>query len=273
MWRSAGTATSVLEAGAGPPLVLLHGGIECGGVYWAPVISRLAESYRVVVPDVPGLGESEPVTSMDAGSFADWCSALIRLRCGEKPVLVAHSLLGSFAARFAAQHGQLLNRLIIYGAPGVGPYRLPLGLMVTAIRFDLRPSERNSERFERWAFLDVDRTLALDAEWFAAFRAYALSRAVVPHVKRTMRQLIKTGTKQVPDTELQRIPVPTALLWGRHDRMAPLRLAEGAGSRLGWPVYVIDDAGHVPHIEQPDAFLVALHSALASSRPPTRRKP
>lgn len=60
----AGVATSVLQAGQGPPL-LLHGGIECGGPYWAPVVSRLAERHLVVVPDVPGLGESEPVERLD----------------------------------------------------------------------------------------------------------------------------------------------------------------------------------------------------------------
>ena len=37
--RLAGVGTTVLEAGDGPPLILLHGGIECGGAYWAPVIS------------------------------------------------------------------------------------------------------------------------------------------------------------------------------------------------------------------------------------------
>ena len=52
----AGVSTAILEGGAGPPVVLLHGGIECGGVYWAPVLSRLAERHRLVVPDVPGLG-------------------------------------------------------------------------------------------------------------------------------------------------------------------------------------------------------------------------
>ena len=41
--RLARVSTALLEAGDGPPLVLLHGGIECGGAYWAPVISSLAE--------------------------------------------------------------------------------------------------------------------------------------------------------------------------------------------------------------------------------------
>ena len=64
--RLAGVSTALLEGGDGPPLVLLHGGIECGGAYWAPVITRLAEHHRVIVPDVPGLGESEPWTGLDA---------------------------------------------------------------------------------------------------------------------------------------------------------------------------------------------------------------
>jgi pimeloyl-ACP methyl ester carboxylesterase len=256
-----GIATFVLAGGQGPPLVLLHGGIECGGAYWAPVIPRLAQSHQLIIPDVPGLGESEPVGRLDGDAFDNWFAALLRLTCDEKPTLVAHSLLGSMDARFAAQHSDLLRGLVIYAAPGIGPYRMPLGLRVVAIRFALRPSESNAERFDRWAFSDFDRARQMDPGWFQAFNDYTRSRAVVPHVKRTMRQLVRSGTKQVPDAELRRIDVRTALLWGRHDRFVPVGLAESASTRLGWPLHVIDDAGHVPHIEQPQAFLDALADA------------
>ena len=167
-----GVATVVLEGGQGPPLVLLHGGIPSGGAYWAPVIPRLAERHRLVVPDVPGLGESEPVARLDPAVFANWFAALLRLTCQERPALFAHSLLGSLAARFAAQLGDLLRRLVLWGTPGIGPYRIPLGLLVTAPRFDLRPSDRNQKRFTRWAFLDPERTRQHDPEWFDAFNAY-----------------------------------------------------------------------------------------------------
>jgi pimeloyl-ACP methyl ester carboxylesterase len=208
----AGASTAVLEAGDGPPLILLHGGIECGGAIWAPVVSRLAERHRVVIPDLPGLGESDPLGGLDAAAFADWFAALLRLTCDQPATVVAHSLGGSLAAGFAARHGDLLRRLVIYGAPGIGPYRMPIGLRVVAIRFALRPTARNAERFDRWAFFDFDRARRQDPDWFAAFGSYTLSRAHVPHVKQTMRQLIKTGTKQVPYSELERIGVPTALL-------------------------------------------------------------
>ena len=252
-----GIGTTVLEGGDGPPLLLLHGGIECGGIYWAPAISRLAQHHRLVVPDVPGLGESQPAGRLDLETFAGWMTALLRLTCEEPPTLVAHSLLGTLAARFAAGHGSRLRRLVIYAAPGVGPYRMPIGLRAVAIRFALRPSEANMERFERWAFADLDRVRRQDPDWLDAFTTYTRSRAVVPHVKRTMRQLVAAGTKHVRE----RIDVPTTLLWGAKDRFVPLGLAQDASARLGWPLQVIDDAGHVPHIERPDAFVSMLEEA------------
>jgi len=116
-----GVETTVLEAGDGPPVVLLHGGIECGGAYWAPVIARLAEHNRLVVPDAPGLGESLPVRRLDDDTFAAWFTGVLEQTHAEQPTLVAHSLLGSAAARFAARRGDLLRGLVVYGAPGVAP--------------------------------------------------------------------------------------------------------------------------------------------------------
>lgn len=262
---AAGISTAVFEAGEGSPLVLLHGGIECGGAYWAPVIARLAEIHHIVVPDVPGLGESAPADRLDVTMLADWFEDLLAQTHAERPMLVAHSLLGSVAARFAAGH-DVLSRLVIYAAPGIAAYRMPAGLRYAAIRFSISPTARNAERFERFALFDLDATRDRDAPWFDAFDAYTRSRAAVPHVKRTMRRLIGTGTKQIPDDELRRIKAPTTLLWGRHDRMVPLRLAEHASEILRWPLHIVEDAGHAPHIEAPAAFLTAL-SAIESTPP------
>jgi pimeloyl-ACP methyl ester carboxylesterase len=261
----AGISTSVLEGGDGPPMVLLHGGIETGGVYWAPVIARLTERYRLVIPDLPGLGESDPVAGLDSAAFDGWFSDLLRMTCDEKPALVAHSLDGSLAADFATRNAELLRGLVLYAAPGIGPYRIPLGLAVTAIRFSVRPSERNGARFAEWAFLDPAATRGRDPEWYDAFMAYGLSLGKAPSAKRTMRQLVKAGSKQISDADLRGIDVPMALIWGRLDRMAPLRIAELASSKFGWPLHVIEGAGHVPHIEQPEAFLRALELAVGDA--------
>ena len=253
-----GTATALLEGGAGPPLVLLHGGIECGGAMWAPVLAGLAEHFRLVVPDVPGLGESAPVRRLDVDTFAAWFTALLKETSVEHPMLVAHSLVGSLAARLATMNSSSLSRFVVYAAPAVGPYRMPLRLKYVAIRCAVRPTLRHAERFDRFALLDLDATRARDPGWFDAFVAYNQAQARERHVKKTMRRLVADQTRRIPDEQLARIDVPTTLLWGRHDRMAPLSVAEAAATRHGWPLQVIEGAAHAPHVEQPAAFVDSL---------------
>lgn len=265
--RLAGVSTVVLEGGDGPPLVLLHGAIESGGAYWAPVIERLAERHRVVVPDVPGLGESDPVADLTPDAFGEWFRALLRETCEEPPTLVGHSMGGALAVRYAVQHGESLSRLVIYAGTGAGPYRIPVGLAIRAIMFDLRPSEKNAERFDYFAFFDFDAARRRDGGWLEAWSLYTRERATVPHVKRTMRRLIKRGKKQVPEAELRRITIPTSLIWGSHDRFVPLSVAQWASARLGWPLQVIEATGHVPHIERPEVFCDELQARLRDRVP------
>lgn len=259
-----GVATAVIEAGDGPPLLLLHGGIECGAAMWAPVLAPLAERHRVVAPDVPGLGESAPVPHLDADTFARWLAGVARRAGLERPTVVAHSLIGSLTAR-AATRGLPIGRLVVYGAPAVGPYRMPLRLRYVAVRFAIRPSPRNAERFDRFALLDLDATRRRDPAWFAAFDAYTRSRARQRHVKKTMGRLVARETRPIPHEDLERIDVPTTLLWGRHDRMVPLAIGEAAAARYGWPLHVVDGAAHAPHIERPGAFVETLGTSLAAT--------
>lgn len=266
--RLAGVRTVVLEAGAGRPLLLLQGGIECGGAYWAPVLAGLAAQHRLVVPDLPGLGESEPFARLDAARFDDWLDALITATCDEPPGLVAHSLCGSLAARFAARHGRRLGRLVVYAAPGIGPYRMPAGLRVAAVRFGVRPTARNAERLQRRALHDYDGFHRAEPAWLQAFTDCLRVHAADRHVQRTMRALVRAGTRRVPDADLRAIPVPVALLWGRHDRFVPPAVGARASARLRLPLHVVEDAGHVPHIERPDAFRLALAAALGSEGTP-----
>jgi 2-hydroxymuconate-semialdehyde hydrolase len=267
------TATFLLEGGRGPTTVLLHGGIPTGGVYWARMIQRLADTCHLVVPDVPGQGISDPVARLDPTTFAEWLAELVRVTCPEKPTLIAHSLVGGLAARFAARHSDLVAGLVLTGVPALGRWRPRPAFVMAALLSSLHPSSRNTQRFARWAFHDLDRTQRSDPEWFDAFFAYMQTRGTDPHVKRTTKQLVRGGTVEIPIGELRRISVPTALVWGRDDRMAPLDLAEAASARTGWPLHVIDDAGHVPFVEQPDAFMEALSAVRSRIRISTTMTP
>jgi pimeloyl-ACP methyl ester carboxylesterase len=258
-----GIATSVWEAGDGPPLVLLHGAIECGGAMWAPVVGPLAKRYRVVVPDVPGLGESAPVDRLDVVTFGTWWRGLVRRLGLDRPAVIAHSLVGSLTTRFATRHDDTIGRLVVYGAPAVGPFRVPMRLRVIAIRFALRPTPANVARFERFALFDREAARRRDPDWFDAFSEYTRTRAQVRSVKRTMGQLLAAETKPIPDADLARIRIPVTLVWGRRDRMVPLATAEAAAARHGWPLRIVEGVGHVPHIEAPAAFLTQIEPIVA----------
>ena len=80
-WDLAGVSTAVLEAGQGPPVVLLHGQGGWAGM-WLSVITELMKTHRVLAPDLPGLGASQvPDGPPDADRVLAWLGALIQRSC------------------------------------------------------------------------------------------------------------------------------------------------------------------------------------------------
>ena len=258
----AGVSTAVLEGGDGPPVVLLHGQGGWSGM-WLPVIADLVTTHRVVAPDLPGLGASEvPDGPPDAAGVLAWLGDLIERTCPEPPALVGASLGASIAARFAIAHPDRLSRLVLASAGSLARFRPAPGVVLAMIRFVARPSERTHRGFLRQVAVDPARVRALMGDRWEASQAYNLDRARTPSVRAANRRLLRElGTRTIPPEELARIAVPTSLIWGRHDRVMRLRIAEAASARYGWPLHVIEDAGHFT-AEQPDAFREALRAAL-----------
>jgi len=262
----AGVSTAVLEGGDGPPVVLLHGQGGWSGM-WMPVIADLVTTHRVVAPDLPGLGASEvPDGPPDAARVLAWLGELIQHTCPSPPALVGASLGASIAARFAIAHPDRLTRLVLIGAGSLARFRPAPGVALALIRFIARPGERTQDGLLRQVTVDPSRVRALLGERWEASQAYNLDRARTPSVRAANRRLLRElGTKTIPPHELARIAVPTSLIWGRHDRVMRLRIAEAASVRYGWPLHVIEDAGHFS-LEQPQAFRAALRAALGQQR-------
>jgi pimeloyl-ACP methyl ester carboxylesterase len=130
----------------------------------------------------------------------------------------------------------------------------------------LRPTERGLERgFRNYCFVDLDGVRGEMGERWEAMAAYALDRFRTPAVRAAMRRLMRPLASAIPPHDLARITVPTTLIWGRHDRGVQLNVARLASERYGWALHVIEDARDDPAIEQPQAFLEALRTALDSA--------
>ncbi len=121
---------------------------------WGLVIRQLAGSYRIVAPDLPGLGYSEVGTStLDTPAMVAWAGELIEQTCTEPPILVGHSLGGTFAAHVAIEHGDRLRGIVLVDSGSLGPFRPAPGALAALVRYIRRPNpaayDRSTERARR----------------------------------------------------------------------------------------------------------------------------
>ena len=102
--------------GTGRPLILLHGGLMSGETF-GPVLTTLAESHRVVVPDLQGHGRTADIDRpIDIRLMADDIAALIDHLGLDKPDVVGYSLGGGVALQLAAKHPDKVRRLVLVSA-------------------------------------------------------------------------------------------------------------------------------------------------------------
>lgn len=266
----AGIPTAVLEGGSGPPLVLLHGPGE-SAVNWRWVLPELVAGHRVVAPDLPAHGDTGGEDErLDARRVLDWLEELIRRYCPAPPVLVGHVLGGALAARYAATRHKPLRGLVLVDALGLAPFRPKLRFLLAMLGFQARPSERTYRWFMKQCAFDREALRERMGDRWETFVSYNVQLARSPKSKAAGRLFRKLGLPRIPPEDLERIRVPTALVWGRHDRALPLRIAEAASERYGWPLHVVEEAADDPFRDRPGAFLQALRSILDDFPSPYR---
>lgn len=110
-----------VTAGRGAPVVLLHGWPQTWFM-WRKIIPGLAARYRVIAPDLRGLGDSSrPVSGYDKKTLAQDVWRLVHDVLGEKRLfVVGHDWGGPTAYAFAAQHREAVRRMAIFDAPVPG---------------------------------------------------------------------------------------------------------------------------------------------------------
>ena len=104
------------ESGQGGPLVFLHGIYVGASSYeWSKVYPHFAEAHQVLAVDLLGFGESErPDAALSAADHVRILTELLRAKCGgERAAIVASGLTAGFATVLAAQHPDLIHRLIL----------------------------------------------------------------------------------------------------------------------------------------------------------------
>ena len=255
----AGVSTAVLEGGAGPPMVLLHGPGAYGAA-WLRVIPDLVTAHRVVAPDLPGQGASTVATgALGVDRVVAWLAELIERTCASPPVLVGHTLGGAIAARFASEDGERLSRLVLVDSLGLTSFEPAPAFGAALMGFLAQPTPETHDDLWQQCSFDLARLRQALGSRSDAMTAYNLELARTPAVAEAGGELMELfAMPAIPPEALGRIAVPTTVIWGRHDLATPLRVAEAACARYGWPLHVIEDAADDPTLDQPEAFLRVL---------------
>lgn len=258
-----GISTAILMGGEGQPVILLHGPGE-SSVWWMRVIPKLVKTHRVIVPDLPGQGESKVNSdSLDTDLVFRWLGELIAQTCLYPPVLVGNILGGSIGARFAINHGKQIRKLVLVNSLGLGKFRPAPRFVFGLFRFMIWPTEKNFNRFFPQCMYDVDGLQEQMGELWEPFVTYNLECARDKERSNAMNFLMKKlGIPKIPSDDLARIDVPTSLIWGRHDRANKLQIAEKASRRFGWPLQIIEETRDDPKLERPEAFVDTLNTVL-----------
>jgi pimeloyl-ACP methyl ester carboxylesterase len=206
--------------GTGRPLILLHGGLGSGEMF-GPVRSALAESHRVIIPDLQGHGRTADIDRpIDIRLMADDIAALIDHLELEKPDLVGYSLGGGVAMQTAVKYPDKVGRLVVASAH---------------VWRDAIPPEMLAQQAQ---------VNAAAAEFLKDTPMYQLYQKVAPRPEDFPRLLDKMGESMAQDfdfsEEVRGLQVPTLIVAADADMAPPshyvemFKLLDGGLRDGGW---------------------------------------
>jgi pimeloyl-ACP methyl ester carboxylesterase len=259
-------------AGAGPPVVLIHGMVNSSR-HWNAVAARLAEDHTVIAPDLIGHGDSAtPRGDYSLGAHAASIRDLLAAIGVDRATIVGHSLGGGVAMQFFYQFPQRTERLVLVSSGGLGREVSPLlrvaalpgasGLLAAmAHRGFLAALERAAPRLRR-------RGVYLAA----------IARALRPLEEPGARKAFLHTLRAVIDFHGQRVSardrlylldaMPTLIVWGGRDHTIPV--AHGYEAHLAMPgsrFEILPRAAHFPHLEDPSGLAAVLRDFLETTAP------
>lgn len=238
-----------------PTLVLLHG-YTGSKENWYRVATALRGRYRIVMPDLPGWGESERREDADYGFLAQASRVAAFLQQQEisrgKPVAVAgHSMGGGIAALLAADYPTVVSHVALVNAAGVAFTPNDFAREVLAGRNPFAVNNDASlERYLATTFHVRDARPWLP--WPATSLYIAQRRSQADFEARVLTRIGRGEERFEPGKRAVKIEQPALLLWCRHDQVIPPVAMALYAQRIRHASQVmLEDCGHMSLMERP----------------------
>ena len=243
--RTHGLEVAYERAGAGPPLLLVHGAAVDGRM-WRPQLTDLADEFTVVAWDEPGAGRSSDVPA-DFGlpDYANCLAALIEEVALGPAHVAGLSWGGTVVLELYRRHPELVVTLILIDTYAGWKGSLPeeeVHARVDGLHQMLAaPDDHFDPTLPGWFAGDPPAAFARLLEEMAAdVRPESLRHALLLMAEADQRDL------------LPRITAPTLLIWGEQDVRSPLNIARQFEQAIpATKLVLISHCGHVSNLEQP----------------------
>jgi pimeloyl-ACP methyl ester carboxylesterase len=245
--------------GAGEPLVLLHGGTG-SWMHWLRNIAALSEHFRLIVPDLPGSGESgaltEPITAEHMAESLH--AGLSTLLGAEARFSIAGFSLGGLIASYLARiAGDRVDTLVLVGSAGMGLARRPMEPLKSWRWLSSDEEKRDVHRQNLGILMIHDLAKVDDVAIYMQAGNALRSRVRGKHIVKT-----SSLAQCLPDVKAR-----LAGIWGEHDVTSPSHLVADRVRQFQPEaiVEVIPAAGHWVQFEAADVFNRRLPALLRAS--------
>ena len=233
---------------SGETIVMVHG-FGANKDNWLRMARHFTERYHVIVPDLPGFGDSSrPAGSYDVGTQAERLGDILDALGIDQAHLLGNSMGGHIAALFAARYPSRVRSLALFANAGIdSPNKSELYRLLQsggANPLVVRQPE-DFQKLLQFVFFEPPY-LPESLKRYLGERAMANAA----HHDQVFQQLVE---RYIPlEPELPRIQAPTLLLWGRQDRVLDVSSIDVMQPLLQKPsVMIMDSVGHAPMLERP----------------------
>lgn len=247
------THWSYYEGGTGPTIVLLHGFVSDKTV-WLPIAGLLTPHFHLIIPDLPGSGDSSRVAGADYSiqAQADRFATFVQQLKLQRFVLVGHSLGGAIAGVYAADHPQQVGELALLDS---------FGLKAAPSALD-RDALAGKDPFIYHDRAGLQRLLALAFDTPPSIPG-RLQDVLVQRNERdrafiTQRfhQLSQPSQSLALQQQLGQLTMPVLGLWCHDDKLVDISalnsLRNGLSHARAIASSTLNGCGHMPMMEKPE---------------------
>ena len=239
-----------LEGGKGPTILMLHG-ITADSGNWTRFARHFTDKYHVVIPDLPGFGDSSRIQSASYSipAQSERVHQLMQALGVQQFHLVGNSMGGYIGAYYAAHYPQQVLTLGLFDAAGVdSPNKTTFMKELLAGNNLMLPKDRE----------DFNRVLKLvmeDPPFIPGMARDVLADKALAHREFNRKVFAELQQQQLDLAPyLPKITAPTLLLWGDQDRVIDISSIEVFQRNLTaakTSVSILPNIGHLPMLEQP----------------------